>query len=286
MANAYGDGISDKMDDWRNNEYKGHRYYDQEEEPHVNPNTTKDWGPGEETVIDEDEPIIPKEERLSQEEIEAIAEEDRRAAQVAEEILSVFPDLEEISLEDLERDFEMKPIMGETDGCEDPLDAPWRIEAQQIIKDVTEQSGLELYDVLWSLREVEVTVTARADDLDGLTVDKLSNLARSLNDALEVREDDLRVLSRHELIVATPGSPDLLTTERQFEAFKGFDVIVKTWDPEDNPREILGKLVDRTTTELTINLKGRIVTIPCTLIEEVRLPPALIEDGDAAELKR
>lgn len=36
------------------------------------------------------------------------------------------------------------------------------------------------------------------------------------------------MLGRHELIVATPGSKDILTTGKEFEAFKGFDIIVKT----------------------------------------------------------
>lgn len=49
-----------------------------------------------------------------------------------------------------------------------------------------------------------------------------------MNSALEAREEELFVLGRHELIVATPGSKDVLTTDREFKAFKGFDVLVKT----------------------------------------------------------
>lgn len=45
---------------------------------------------------------------------------------------------------------------------------------------------------------------------------------------MDKREQDLFVLGRHELIVATPGAKDILTTDKEFKAFKGFDVIVKT----------------------------------------------------------
>lgn len=51
---------------------------------------------------------------------------------------------------------------------------------------------------------------------------------RGVNEALDKREQDLFVLGRHELIVATPGAKDILTTDKEFKAFKGFDVIVKT----------------------------------------------------------
>lgn len=51
---------------------------------------------------------------------------------------------------------------------------------------------------------------------------------RGINSALEEREEELFVLGRHELIVATPGAKDILTTDKEFKAFKGFEVIVKT----------------------------------------------------------
>lgn len=50
---------------------------------------------------------------------------------------------------------------------------------------------------------------------------------RGVNSALEEREEELFVLGRHELVVATPGAKDVLTTDRQFKAYKGFEIIVK-----------------------------------------------------------
>lgn len=55
------------------------------------------------------------------------------------------------------------------------------------------------------------------------------SLSRCVNTALEEKEAELFVLGRHELIVATPGAKDVLTTDKEFKAFKGFDVIIKTW---------------------------------------------------------
>lgn len=50
--------------------------------------------------------------------------------------------------------------------------------------------------------------------------------------------------------------------------------------PFKNKRELEGKLFERTFDELTITQSGRKVRIPLALVDEVRLPPALIETGD------
>jgi hypothetical protein len=42
---------------------------------------------------------------------------------------------------------------------------------------------------------------------------------RAVNDALEDVEDELRVLGRHELIIATPGAKNILTTDREFQVY-------------------------------------------------------------------
>jgi ribosome maturation factor RimP len=107
----------------------------------------------------------------------------------------------------------------------------------------------------------------------------LSTIAKAILDALEPYEDELQVLSRHELILTSPGASDVLETQRQFDAFRGFDVIVETQDPFDSNRTLKGKLVDRNSMDLIINKKGRKVTIPLNFVKCVRLPPAKREPG-------
>lgn len=50
--------------------------------------------------------------------------------------------------------------------------------------------------------------------------------------------------------------------------------------PFKNKRELKGKLLERTFDELMIMKDGRKVRIPLALVDEVRLPPALVEAGD------
>jgi len=227
--------------------------------------------------------LMADEEPMTRREMKHLEERALEEAKFAEKILQQHPNMPEIDLDEISASFEMKPVMGDTAGCEAPLDAPWRLKAEAIIKDVTESVGLALYDVLWSLREVEVTITAPEDNPEALSVDALSTLARALTDALDEVDEELGILSRHELVVATPGLPNVLSTERQFQAFKGFDVVVTTIAMmETEPRHILGKLVERTTENITLNVKGNQVKIPCSLVAEVKLPDAMYEEGDPA----
>ncbi len=177
-------------------------------------------------------------------------------------------------------------IMGETAGMDDPSDAPWRLEAEEIIQNAVEASGLNCSDILWTFHKVEVTVRRSDlpyDDEESGYVDshQLSTCIRVVNDALLAKEEKLQVLVRHELIVATPGSSEILTTDKEFKAFKGFDVVVVAGGPPSpNFRELRGRLVERTYDELIISQKGKSIRIPLVLVQEVRLPSAQIEDGD------
>ena len=279
---------------------------------------------------------------------------------------------------------------GTTEGCEDPIEAPWRQEASKLIKKAARMVGGNVIDVTWYLTQVVITVDdtlldmvddyttgpeiilapnnehdgpeyfdpedpnpepiwadeeeylyerddetedmlkknmyARKDEDDDDDVDwpvenpvklfaeketredmaamsdeeearleneerpvdsgilelntaALSTMARAILDALEAVEDTLRVLERHEVILTSPGAPDVLETQRQFDAWRGFDVIVETQDPFQSNRILRGKLLTRNSMDLVINKKGRMVTIPLNFVKCVKLPPAKREKG-------
>lgn len=88
------------------------------------------------------------------------------------------------------------------------------------------------------------------------------------------------MLSRHDIIVTSPGVSNVLETQKQFNAFKGFDVIVQTVDPFGSNRVLEGTLVERNALDLIIAQKGRKVTIPLNFVDYVELPKAKREKGD------
>jgi ribosome maturation factor RimP len=114
------------------------------------------------------------------------------------------------------------------------------------------------------------------DSIKNYMVDslKISTIAKAILDGLEQFEDDLQILSRHEVILTTPGDTDILESQREFDAYRGFDVIVETQDPWDSNRILRGKLLERNSMDLIINKKGRMVTIPLNFVKAVRLPPS------------
>merc|ERR1712150_34507 len=123
--------------------------------------------------------------------------------------------------------------------------------------------------------ERDAVVTEDAVDMSGIGV-----VAGTIIEALQEAEDrDLDVLSRHEIIVTSPGVSNVLETQRQFDAFKGFDVIVQTIDPLGSNRRLEGKLLERTALDTFITQKGKKVTIPNNFIDYVELPKAKREKG-------
>ena len=90
------------------------------------------------------------------------------------------------------------------------------------------------------------------------------------------------MLSRHDragfdLEVSTPPSDDALTTQRQYDAYKGFEVVVTTSSGvEGADRTLEGTLVERDMNDVVINVKGRSVKVPIAMVGSVVI--AQVED--------
>jgi ribosome maturation factor RimP len=306
-------------------------------------------------------------------------------------------ELETIRLEDIpetQYDPDNRPVphqtwrRGITDGCEDPIDAPWRLEAEDLIKKSAQMVGGTVLDVTWYLTQVVIHIDddwekvprdylktrgpqidimepenpiyydpddpnpepiysdrpedpiyirdttheeemaekmyARAEATEGdlgLEPDKISlytkeeyreaealryaeeveqrylreerpmeadhlkidtavisTIAGAIVEALETVEDRLRVLDRHEVILTSPGAADVLETQSQFDDHRGWDILIETQDPWDSNRTLRGKLVDRNSMDIILNVKGRMVTVPQNFVRCVRLPAAKRND--------
>lgn len=170
-----------------------------------------------------------------------------------------------------------KKNMYATKNADDPED-----EAH--IPDHDELDDLDLFaneeyreDVALHVAEEEQTRYEELEkpiDTDTLTIDTaaLSTIGQAILDALEERENNLEVLTRHELLLASPGPEDVIETQKQFDQFRGSPVIVETQDPFDSNRTLKGRLVDRNAMDVMINKQGRLVTIPNNFVRMVRLP--------------
>lgn len=268
---------------------------------------------------------------------------------------------------------------GSTEGCEDPIEAPWRIQAEVLIKKAANMVNGRVLDVTWYLTQVVITVDedsldqveeytmgpnielamddtgpeffdpedpnpepiwadeeeylyerddetedtlkrnmwvggkddgtpenpvklyakqeTRADmaamseeeeaqlGMEETPVDSdvfeinftpaLSTMARAILEALETVEDEIHVLERHSVILTSPGDPEFLESQSQFDKHQGSPVIVETEDPFGSNRVLKGTLLMRNSMDVVINKKGRMVTIPLNFVKAVRLPQGI-----------
>lgn len=136
--------------------------------------------------------------------------------------------------------------IGEFDGRDDDFDASWRKEAEELIFAAASDVGVEIADVTWDLDKLKLTV---AENLDA---EDVSRATQAVIRALEVEDERLRILDRHELEVGTPGATDVLQKQRDFVTFKGFDVLVDTENPIEpgQKRTLQGSLVRLSITDL------------------------------------
>ena len=100
----------------------------------------------------------------------------------------------------------------------------------------------------------------------------------SLNDcekvsrALESILDERAIMpGAYVLEISSPGISRYLSSERDFIAFKGFEVKVTTNPPYMDKKEWQGRLQGRDEKAVYLNRKGRAIAVPCSVITQVQL---------------
>lgn len=109
-------------------------------------------------------------------------------------------------------------------------------------------------------------------DIRNCTGDTGLDDCERMSRALEERLDAVDLIpSAYVLEISSPGISRELTTDREFVAFKGFSVLVKTSEPYEGHAEWRGQLIRRDDTGLYLNQKGRAIAIPLELVTRVQL---------------
>lgn len=109
-------------------------------------------------------------------------------------------------------------------------------------------------------------------DVRNLNTDTSLEDCERMSRALEAQLDMAEIVAgSYVLEVSSPGISRTLTTERDFVAFKGFPVTVKTFAPYKQQKEWSGNLQGRDKTAIYINQKGKALAIPRELVAKVSL---------------
>lgn len=155
-------------------------------------------------------------------------------------------------------------------------------QVETIIRQVIQKQNLYVQKIFWAQGRIEVVISA-SDDLSnpiGPSVSALQLCHRSMYDEFELREEELAVVTKFEILVASPGIGEVLRSDQDFVSFKGFTVTVSTTEIYRKKTMFEGTLVERNADDVCISLKGRIVKIPRTVVNQVKLPKPKYESTD------
>jgi ribosome maturation factor RimP len=134
---------------------------------------------------------------------------------------------------------------------------------------VAENLGLEVVGAVFHTNRRPPVLRV---DIRNCTHDTSLNDCERMSRALEEKLDAVDLIpDAYVLEVSSPGISRELTTEREFIAFKGFPVIVKTSEPYEGHTEWRGQLIRRDDTGVYLNQKGRAIAIPGQLVIRVQL---------------
>jgi ribosome maturation factor RimP len=129
--------------------------------------------------------------------------------------------------------------------------------------------GLEVVDAVFQTnkRPPVLRVDIRHPGQD-TSLDDCEKMSRELDAQLEAMA---LIPSAYVLEVSSPGISRKLISDRDFLAFKGFAVMVTTTEPFEGQHQWQGRLQGRDDNQIYLNLKGRTLAIPRSLVATVQL---------------
>lgn len=134
---------------------------------------------------------------------------------------------------------------------------------------LAEDLGLELVDAVFQTNRTPPNLRIDVRNPSGDTsLEHCEQMSRAMSEKLDLTEI---IPSAYVLEISSPGISRILTTDREFIAFKGFAVKIKTFAPYKNKKQWQGRLQYRDETVIKINDKGKAIAIPRELVAKVQL---------------
>ena len=134
---------------------------------------------------------------------------------------------------------------------------------------LAEELNLELVDAVFQTNKTPPILRLDIRNPHGDTsLENCEQMSRVLEEKLDLTEI---IPGAYVLEISSPGISRILTTDREFIAFKGFAVIVKTFAPYKNKKQWQGRLQYRDEKVIEINDKGKAIAIPRELVAKVQL---------------
>lgn len=134
---------------------------------------------------------------------------------------------------------------------------------RELVAPLVEADSLELYDVEHNGGVVRVLV----DHPDGLDIDAITRLSRSISHALDEHDP---IPGRYTLEVSSPGLERPLRTPDHFRGAVGSTVKIKTRPDHEGPRRISGELVGVDERSIRVRTDDEVCTVEMGEISSAR----------------
>ena len=138
----------------------------------------------------------------------------------------------------------------------------------ELASPLAEDLNLELVDAVFQTNKTPPILRI---DVRNPTADTSLENCEQMSRILEELDLAKIISGAYVLEISSPGISRTLTTEREFIAFKGFAVTVKTFAPYKGKKQWQGRLQQRDETAVHLNQKGKAIAIPRELIAKVQL---------------
>ena len=139
----------------------------------------------------------------------------------------------------------------------------------ELASPLAEELNLELVDAVFQTNKTPPILRIDVRNPQGDTsLENCEQMSRILEEKLDLTEI---IPGAYVLEISSPGISRILTSDRDFTAFKGFAVNIKTFAPYKNKKEWKGRLQERDETAIHLNQKGKAIAIPRELVAKVQL---------------
>ncbi|SMC65285.1 ribosome maturation factor RimP [Sporomusa malonica] len=138
---------------------------------------------------------------------------------------------------------------------------------EKLVSDIIADSALELVDAEY-VKERDWYLRVFLDKEAGIEIDD----CQWVSERLEAKLDEINLIKDHYYLeVSSPGLDRPLKKERDFIRHAGDKVEIKTYEPINEQRLFIGKLIGLADGDVRIEVDGQVVSIPREKTAQVRL---------------
>jgi ribosome maturation factor RimP len=151
-----------------------------------------------------------------------------------------------------------------------PLPHPLRPDRETLAPAVAADQGVERGGIQLRTHLAPMTLEVHIRRRNGVDVnlDDCAGFSGTLGEALESAQ---LLTEAYVLEISSPGIGETLSSDRDFQTFRGFPVEVVHRDRDDTEQRLEGLLLERDEDTLQINIRGRIKRLPRDHVLSVRL---------------